>query len=92
MEIKEPIGKSGEVDLSTDESLNVSLDGKATISSGVLAGCTVELKLTAPIEKILDAAAAATKNGTVLVVEGYVKQLLEGYIKAKDAAAAVVAP
>lgn len=95
-EVKGEIGKSGaKYDIQVDDKLNISLglsdsfEKSEVVSGGILDGVSIsmkgsaEIKAGVPLEKILDAAAAATKNGIVIAGEGWLKTFLESYEAAK---------
>lgn len=91
-DVKGSIGSSGVgYDVLVDDSLMVSVSVSDSVQSGVMAGSSIALQAKVPLAAILDAAAAASKNSTVIAVEGWLKDLLEKYEAAKAAAAAPVA-
>lgn len=91
-ELKGEIGSSGvQYDVGVDDQLNVSIGIAAVAQGGVMAGSSVGVQAKIPLVAILDAAAAASKNSTVIAVEGWLKALLLQY-EAGKAPASVEAP
>lgn len=81
MEFQGNLGPSGKYDVKIDGKANVvmALEEDGPVGSPIEGGYA-KMEVGVPLEKIFDAAAAATKNGTLIMVEGAAKQALELYI------------
>lgn len=83
-EIKGQLGSSGVgYDVQVDDQLNVILGVSASVSDGTFAGSSLTMQGKIPLIAVLDAAAAATKSGTVVVAEGWLKTFLLQYEASK---------
>lgn len=82
--IEKELGTSGvDVAIEVDNSLNVSITASKVVSEGVFSGASAGLVIKAPLKMILDAAAAQTKNATIIGAESVLVTLLQNYEASK---------